>query len=164
MDSHHHPSYSRLLKGTSRTVTGALTVTTLPSSIRSSRALWHSSRTSASGIGRHARSWAIALHAKKKRRAKTSESRNRDTHVMEREGGRRRREARGCPSPVEVTHDGGVARVRLQRRKWGGSKMEDGKNERAISRRGSAAVWGALRSSLFRRARGDKEIGNNRPR
>lgn len=43
------------------TVTGAVTVTTLPSSTRSSRALWQISRTCASGIGRHARSWAMAL-------------------------------------------------------------------------------------------------------
>jgi len=43
------------------TVTGALTVTTFPSSIKSSRALWQSSRTCASGIGRQARSCAIAL-------------------------------------------------------------------------------------------------------
>lgn len=43
------------------TVTGALTVTTFPSSIKSSRALWQSSRTCASGIGRQALSCAIAL-------------------------------------------------------------------------------------------------------
>ena len=43
------------------TVTGAVTVTTLPSSISSSRARWQSSRTWVSGIGRHARSCAIAL-------------------------------------------------------------------------------------------------------
>ena len=36
-------------------------MTTLPSSIKSSRALWHISRTWASGIGLHARSCAIAL-------------------------------------------------------------------------------------------------------
>jgi len=38
------------------TVTGAVTVTTFPSSIKSSLALWQSSRTCASGIGRQARS------------------------------------------------------------------------------------------------------------
>ncbi len=43
------------------TVTGADTVTTFPSSIKSSLALWQSSRTWASGIGRHERSCAIAL-------------------------------------------------------------------------------------------------------
>jgi hypothetical protein len=44
------------------TVTGAVTVTTLPSSTRSSLALWQISRTCASGIGRHARSCAMALY------------------------------------------------------------------------------------------------------
>lgn len=44
-----------------RTVTGAVTVTTFPSSISSSRARWQSSRTCGSGIGRQARSCAIAL-------------------------------------------------------------------------------------------------------
>lgn len=43
------------------TVTGAATVTTFPSSINSSLALWQISRTCASGIGRQARSCAIAL-------------------------------------------------------------------------------------------------------
>lgn len=49
------------MQGGLRTVTGAVTVTTFPSSINSSLALWHSSRTCASGIGRHARNCAIAL-------------------------------------------------------------------------------------------------------
>lgn len=44
-----------------RTVTGAVTVTTLPSSMRSSRARWQSSRTCGSGMGRQARSCAMAL-------------------------------------------------------------------------------------------------------
>ncbi len=44
-----------------QTVTGAITVTTFPSSINSSRALWHISLTCASGIGRHSRNCAIAL-------------------------------------------------------------------------------------------------------
>lgn len=44
-----------------RTVTGAVTVTTLPSSMRSSRALWQISRTCASGMGRHDLSCAMAL-------------------------------------------------------------------------------------------------------
>ena len=48
---------------TNHTVTGAVTVTTLPSSISSSLALWHNSRTCASGIGLQARSCAIALEA-----------------------------------------------------------------------------------------------------
>lgn len=43
------------------TVTGAVTVTTLPSSMRSSRALWQISRTWASGMGRHDLSCAMAL-------------------------------------------------------------------------------------------------------
>lgn len=38
-----------------------MTVTTFPSSMSSSRALWHSSLTCASGIGRHALNCAIAL-------------------------------------------------------------------------------------------------------
>jgi hypothetical protein len=45
----------------SHTVTGAVTLTTLPSSIRSSLALWQISRTWASGMGLQARSCAIAL-------------------------------------------------------------------------------------------------------
>jgi hypothetical protein len=44
-----------------RTVTGAFTVTTFPSSTSSSRALWQSSRTSCSGMGRQARSCSMAL-------------------------------------------------------------------------------------------------------
>ena len=43
------------------TVTGALTVTTFPSSTSSSRALWQSCRTSSSGIGRHCFSCSMAL-------------------------------------------------------------------------------------------------------
>jgi len=55
---HQHASQSPF---EGHTVTGAVTVTTFPSSINSSRALWHSSRTCASGIGRQARSCAMAL-------------------------------------------------------------------------------------------------------
>lgn len=49
------------LRRQAHTVTGAVTVTTLPSSINNSLALWHNSRTWASGIGLQARSCAIAL-------------------------------------------------------------------------------------------------------
>lgn len=53
------------------TVTGAVTVTTLPSSIRSSLARWQSSRTWSSGMGRHERSCAIALQAAVSRRSES---------------------------------------------------------------------------------------------
>lgn len=74
----------------SRTVTGAVTVTTLPSSTRSSRALWQSSRTCASGIGRHARSCAIALEMSCQQRSV---------------GGHQ-----GANKLIEVAHDGGLMR------------------------------------------------------
>ena len=89
-------------------MTGAVTVTTLPSSISSSRALWQSSRTSGSGIGRHARSCAMAL---------------------------RRASARGCHRgspvgkddlPVQVTHvcDRTVAGTGASRRKLAKEVLE----------------------------------------
>lgn len=80
----------------SRTVTGALTVTTFPSSMSSSRALWQSSRTSASGIGRHARSWAMALAGS------VLVSAFRFRHAQDGRGDWQ------AHSPVEVAHDGGL--------------------------------------------------------
>lgn len=55
---HHKPRVE-----VAHTVTGAITVVTFPSSMRSSRALWQISRTWASGIGRHERNCAIALRS-----------------------------------------------------------------------------------------------------
>lgn len=55
--SEHHKPRTEV----AHTVTGAITVVTFPSSMRSSRALWQISRTWASGIGRHERNCAIAL-------------------------------------------------------------------------------------------------------
>jgi len=56
-----HQYIVQRLHSRAHTVTGAVTVTTFPSSINSSLALWQSSLTCASGIGRQARSCAIAL-------------------------------------------------------------------------------------------------------
>lgn len=77
----------RIRSSRRQTVTGAVTVTTLPSSINNSLALWQISRTCASGIGRHERNCAIAL--------KSSQS---DPHPI-------KHVARDF-SPVEVAHGG----------------------------------------------------------